>query len=68
MPQTHRRLKTSCIGLLIHKRLKNDNVEYDNASDRVTSLVIHVSKRYTMQITQVYAQTISYTDGKVEDF
>jgi len=49
-------------------KIKNNSISFDSLSDRVASLTIKLSKRYTRQIIQVYAPTSSYSDQEVEDF
>lgn len=60
--------KTNGDGFFINKRWKNHIVEYNRASDRVARLVIQVSRRCKLQITQFYAPTISYIHEETEDF
>ena len=60
--------RTSGVGFLIHNRWKNHVVELDSSSDRVARIVIQLSKRYKIQIIQVYAPTTSHSDEEIEDF
>ncbi|XP_064424659.1 craniofacial development protein 2-like, partial [Latimeria chalumnae] len=60
--------RTGGVGFLIHKRLKNNIVELESISDRIARLVLKISKRYELQISQIYAPTSSYSDEEVEDF
>ncbi|KAL1447418.1 hypothetical protein WDU94_003530 [Cyamophila willieti] len=56
------------VGFIVNRKYKNNILEFDSSSDRVARVVIQISKRYTFQITQIYAPTTSYTDEEIEDF
>ena len=57
----------SGVGLIINQKLKHNIINFNNLSDRVASLKIKLSKRYALQIIQVYASTSSHSD-EVEEF
>ncbi|XP_023231883.1 uncharacterized protein LOC111631804 [Centruroides sculpturatus] len=60
--------KNSEAGFIINKRLKDTILEVDSSSGRVARLVLRLSKRYKLQIIQVYAPTTSHPDEEIEDF
>ena len=60
--------RNSGVGFLINRKLKHNIIHFDSLSDRVTSLTIKLSRRYTLQIIQVYAPTSSHSDEEVEEF
>ena len=56
------------VGFLVNKRLKNNILEVEGVSDRLAKIEIKLSKRYNVQIIQVYAPTSSHTDDEIEEF
>ena len=60
--------RNSGIGFIINRKLKHNIINFDSLSGRVASLTIKLSRRYTLQIIQVYAPTSSHSDEEVEEF
>ena len=60
--------RTSGVGFIVSKKFKENVIEFESISDRVARIVIQITRRYRMQIVQVYAPTSSYSDEEVESF
>ena len=60
--------RTSGVGFLINKTIKDRLLEIESTSDRAARLVIQLTQRYQLQIVQAYAPTSSHTDEEVEEF
>ena len=57
------------IGILINRKWKDHNiVRVNSISLRVAELVMFITKRYKLNIMQVYAQTTSYSEEDVNSF
>lgn len=46
-----------CIGFVVHKFLVNNIILITSVSRRVAYLILRISKRYSLKVIQVYAQT-----------
>ena len=55
----------SGVGFLVNRKWKDHIVRVNSISPRVAE---HVTKRYKLQIVQVYAPTISYSDENINNF
>lgn len=54
------------VALLINKRLNNNIKEINSISDRILYTILHISKKITLKVIQVYAPTSSAADVDVE--
>lgn len=54
------------VAILINKRIKHLVINMYAVSDRVISVTLQLSRRYTMQIIQVYAPTSTANDTEAE--
>ncbi|MCH9657353.1 hypothetical protein K0U27_01435 [archaeon] len=55
-------------GFLINKNIVGNITTYTAVNERMSKIIIQISKKYKIQIIQVYAPTSSYPDEEVEDF
>ncbi|XP_072395111.1 uncharacterized protein [Diabrotica undecimpunctata] len=55
------------IKFLINKKRKRSVVKITCILDKVASLTFKLSKRYNIQIIQIYALTITHTNEKIEE-
>ena len=62
------KVKQSGVGFLINKNLKDNVTGFKAVSDRVASVTIQLSKRYKLNIIQVYAPTSQSTQQEIDNF
>ncbi|XP_050561583.1 uncharacterized protein LOC126912619 [Spodoptera frugiperda] len=56
------------VGFLIHKKWKNNIIEFISYSDRIALLKFKIDHTKTLTIIQVYAPTSTHTDDEIEEF
>ena len=56
------------VGFLLNKKWKDHIVRVNRISSRVAELVLCITKRYKLNIVQVYAPTISYSEEDINSF
>lgn len=54
------------VAIMVNKKIKNRVIKMSSISPRVIYIVLEISKRYRLQIVQVYAPTSSAEDTEVE--
>ncbi|XP_041471252.1 craniofacial development protein 2-like [Lytechinus variegatus] len=54
------------VGFLIHKTIASNVISYKSTSDRVSQIILKISKKQTMKIIQVYLPTSSHADEEVD--
>ncbi len=56
------------VGFLINRKWKDHIVRVNSISPRVAELVLCITKRYKLNIVQVYASTTSYAEEDINSF
>lgn len=56
------------VGFLVNKTIQSNILKFKIYSDRVAMLKLHINKKYTLRLIQVYAPTTSHDDEVVETF
>jgi endonuclease/exonuclease/phosphatase family metal-dependent hydrolase len=58
----------SGVGFLVHKKWKDNILEFTSYSDRIAVLKFKLSEKQTITVVQSYAPTSTHPDEEVEDF
>ena len=59
--------RTSGVGFIINRKWVHQISNMQGITDRLAKPEIELSKRYSMQIIQIYALTIEYPDEEIEE-
>lgn len=54
------------VALLINKRISGNIISINSVSDRILYLILHITKKVTLKVIQVYAPTSTAPDAEVE--